>query len=83
MGKGVRLKVCFGIKALLKIITETLTLTGTEAIYLVLVVVCSGCTPGNTICAAICGAGGVGCSLKQEGEVTHCTLGVTIAGLNG
>lgn len=66
-----------------KIITGTLTLTGTEAIFLVLVVVCSGCAPGETIFTSLSGAGRVGCSLKQEGEVTQCTLCITIAGLNG
>lgn len=65
-----------------KIMTGTLTLTGTEAKYLVLVVVCGGCAPGETICAPLRGTGGVGLSLKQEGEVTRCTLCITIAGFN-
>lgn len=58
------------------------TSVGAEAVFLVLVVVGGGGTPGQPILAPLRGAPGVGAALEDEGEVAFGSVGIPVAGLH-
>lgn len=61
----------------------TLTCLRAEAVLLVPVVVLCGATPAVAVCAALCGAAVIGCSLEAERELAGLSIRVATHGEQG